>query len=317
MKTKFALLLGSLLAAAGSQATAATLQRNDVPAAVLWVVHADCDGLRPTVVGQYLLAEMNKPEAQAKFAAFQAIFNFDPRKQLHGLTLFSTGSEPEDGVLLMYADFDPDRLVTLAKAAKDSQTTAHNQHLIYNWVDEKKPVKNGVQPRTFAAISGRNIVIFGQKEAPVTQALDVLDRTASSLAAGTFPQLGAAGDTSLIEAATQKIDAAAADPNAAIFRLAKLLQLQVGETGRQVTARLTLGASDEGVAKTMASVAQGLVALMKLQQDKPGTVKFAEALSLAQEGPVVTASLTLPAEDVVAGMKADAARKAAKQAEKK
>ncbi len=316
MKTKFVLLCGGLLATAGSSVTAATLQRSDVPAEALWLAHADCDGLRPTVVGQYLLAEMDKPEAQAKFAAFQAIFSFDPRKQLHGLTLFSTGSKPEDPVLLVYADFDSDRLVTLAKAAKDSQTTTHNQQVIYNWIDEKKPAKDGVQPRTFAAISGRNIVIFGQKEAPVAQALDVLDRTARGLATGSFPQLGAPGNANLIEAATQKIDAAATDPSAAIFRLAKLLQLQASETGRQVTARLTLEAGDENVAQTMTTVAQGLVGLMKLQQNKPEAVKFAEALSLVQDGPVVTASLTMPAEDVVAGMKADAARKAAKQAEK-
>ena len=316
MKNRLALLLGGLLAVAGSTAPAAPLQRTDVPGTAIWLAHADCDGLRPTVVGQYLLAEMEKPEAQEKFAAFQAIFSFDPRKQLHGLTIFSTGSRAEDPVLLMYADFDPERLATLAKAAKDSQTTTHNQHTIYNWVDEKKAAKDGVQPRTFAAISGRNIIVFGQQEAPVVQALDVLDRTAPGLAATAFPQLGTPGGTSLIEAATQKLDAAATDPSAAVFRLAKRLQLQLGEVSRQVTGRLVLEAGDESLAKTMATVAQGLVGLMKLQANKPDAVKFAESLSFAQDGPNVTISLAMTAEDIVASMKADAARKA-KSADKK
>ena len=102
----------------------------------MWVLHVDCDGMRPTAIGQFLLAEMDKPEAQAKFAAFQTIFNFDPRKQLHGLTLYSTGKAPEDGVLLVYADFDPERLVTMAKAAKDYQSTTYKQHVIHNWIDD-------------------------------------------------------------------------------------------------------------------------------------------------------------------------------------
>ena len=93
-----------------------------------WVLHLDCDALRPTAIGQFLLAEMEKPEAQAKFAAFQSIFNFDPRKQLHGLTLYSTGKAPEDGVLLVYGDFDADRLVTLAKAGEGLSETTYKQH---------------------------------------------------------------------------------------------------------------------------------------------------------------------------------------------
>src|SRR5580692_5209982 len=84
----------------GWPADAAPLQRADIAAAATWFVHVDCDGLRPTGVGQYLQAEMEKPEALTKLAAFQAIFGFDLRKQLHGLTLYSTGSQPVDGVLL-------------------------------------------------------------------------------------------------------------------------------------------------------------------------------------------------------------------------
>src|ERR1039458_5780763 len=125
------------------------LQRADVAGEPAWVLHLDCDSLRPTALGQYLLAEMEKPEAQAKFDAFQTIFNFDLRKQLHGLTLYSTGKVPEDGVLLVYADFDPSRLVTMAKAAQGYQSTTFKQHVIHNWVDEKKKAKLGVKPRVY------------------------------------------------------------------------------------------------------------------------------------------------------------------------
>ena len=186
-------LAGGLALAATFTAVAGPLQPTDVVNDPVWVLHVDCDALKQTVVGKYVLGEMEKPEAQKKFAAFQAIFNFDPRKELHGLTLYGTSSEPEDGVLLVYADFDPARLTTLAEGAKEHAATTRGNHTIHSWLDEKKPAKDGVKPRTYAAIhNGR--VIFAQKESRVVDALDVLDRIRANLSADTaYSGLGANG----------------------------------------------------------------------------------------------------------------------------
>lgn len=43
---------------------------------VAWLVHLDCDALRPTTVGQYILAEMDKPEARAKLAPVSILVHF-------------------------------------------------------------------------------------------------------------------------------------------------------------------------------------------------------------------------------------------------
>ena len=304
-------------ATAGLPAWAGPLQRADVAGEPAWVLHLDCDSLRPTALGQYLLAEMEKPEAQAKFDAFQTIFNFDLRKQLHGLTLYSTGKSPEDGVLLVYADFDPNRLVTMAKAAKDYQSTSYKQHVIHNWVDEKKKAKLGVKPRVYAAIQGSHIVVFAQQEARVAQALDLLDRVAPNLAgSGVFAQLGASGNSSFLQAAARRLDFGDSDPSAALFRLAKMARLQIGEAQGQLKATLNLEANDEVVAQQMGWVGQGLVALMKLQRGNPGSAKLAEALTLKQDGAGLVATLALSTDEAIALMKADAARKAQKKAEK-
>jgi hypothetical protein len=305
------------LAAAGLPAFAGPLQRADVTGEPAWVLHVDCDNLRTSGIGQWLLSEMDKPEAQAKFAALQMMFNFDPRKQLHGLTLYSSGKAPEDGVLLVYADFDADRLTTLAKAAKEYQSTTYKQHVIHNWLDDNKKAKHGVKPRVFASIQGGHIVVFGQQEARVAQALDVLDRAAPNLAGSSlFPQLGVNGSASIVQAAARKLELPDSDPNAALFRLSKMARLQVGEGQGQLRATLNLEASDEEVAKQMATVGQGLVALMKLQKDNPGSAKLAEALSLKQDGASVVVSLAIPTADAIEIAKADAARKAQKKAEK-
>jgi hypothetical protein len=305
------------LLAAGLTANGAPLQRADLPADPAWVVHVDVDGLRPTSLGQFLQAEMDKPEAQAKLAAVQTIFSFDPRTQLHGLTLYCAGATAQEGVLLVYADFDAARLLTLAKAAKEYEATPYKQHTIHSWLDEKKKAKDGHHPRVYAAIQGKR-VIFGQQAANIGRALDVLDGAVPTLAASkAFAALGAAGDKSFLEAAARKLDLPTGDPSAALFRLSKAGRLQVNEAGGQVHATLTLEATSEDIAVQMSSIGQGLVGLLKLQQGKPEALTLANGLVIKQEGPQVVATLSLPSGDLVNMVKADAARKAAKKAQEK
>lgn len=309
------IILSTTFLAAGALAAAAgPLQRADLPTDPSWVIHVDCDALRQSTVGQFLLSEMDKPQAQEKFAAFQAVFSFDPRKQLHGITLFSTGNTPADGVVLAYVDADPDRLAVLAKTTRDYQTTTHNGMTIHSWIDDKKPAVKGIQPRVYAATFNRNLVLFGQKESTVGQALDVLARKAPSLApGGVFAQLGAAGDKNFVEAMARKVDMPNSDPNAAVFRLSKLIRLKIGEAARQLNASLVLEANDEEIATQLTSIVQGLTSLMKVQNDKPDAAKLANALNIRQSGNSVMVDLSLPADEIVAMMKAGAARKAQKK----
>jgi hypothetical protein len=315
MKTRLKqLVIGSSLLLAGLAGNAGPLNRNDVAADPVWLVHIDCDALRPTAIGRFILTEMEKPEAQAKLAAFQSLFSFDLRTQLHALTLYSTGSTPEDGILVVYADFDPARLTTLARAAKDAEQTSYNQNTIYSWIDDGKRGRPGAKHRTYAAIQGSR-VIFAQRQERVSQALDVLTGAAANLASGrAFAQFGRPGSAGFVQAGARKMDFIASDPNAAILRLSKLVRFELGELQQQLTATLTLEANDEEVATNIASIAQGLVALMKLQKEKPESARFAEALALKQDGPTVTARLTLPVSEALELIKADAARKAQKKA---
>jgi hypothetical protein len=305
-------LTGGCLLAAVLTSTAGSLQRADVMNDPVWVVHLDCDALRPTAIGTYLLGELEKPDAQKKIAAFQAIFSFDPRKELHGVTLYGASAAQEDGVLLLYADFDAARLTTLAEGAKEHKSTTHGQHVIHSWLDEQKPAKDGVTPRAYAAIHGK-LVVFGQKESRVAQALDVLDRTTPNLTASKqFSGLASDGDGVFILGAARKFDLPSSDPNAAVLRQSKMASLSIGESQSQVQGTLKLEADSEEVAKQMESIGRGLVGLMALQKDKPDNTKLAQALSIQQQGAGVTVKLSLPVGDMVGMMKAGAAKKAAK-----
>ena len=279
--------------------SALPLQPADVSAEPVWMVHVDCDNLRQTSIGQHLLSEWEKPEVQAKLEVFQSLFSFDPRKQLHGLTLYGNSKNPDEGVLLVYADFSSDKLQTTARAAKDHKSSNHNQHTIHSWIDEKKNSKHEGKDRTYAAIHG-NRVIFGQREAKVAAALDVLDKAAPSLAAqDALGQFAAVGVPGFLVAATRQLDLSSSDSHARVLKLAKLFRLQVGEVERELRATLNVDAKDEEVAKNMASVGEGLLSLLRLQTEKPVSVKLGQALSLAHEGAAVVVNMKLPADDAI------------------
>ena len=110
-------------------------------------------------------------------------------------------------MLLVYADFDRGPARHAGQGGEGLPKHPYKQHVIHNWIDEKKKARHGAKPRVYAAIQGGHIVVFAQQEARVAQALDVLDRAAPNLAgSGVFAQLGASGSSSFLQAAARKLD---------------------------------------------------------------------------------------------------------------
>jgi hypothetical protein len=217
---------------------------------------------------------------------------------------------------VLYAEFDAERLVTLAKGAKEYQSFTHGKHTIHSWLDESKKNKDGSLPRTYAALH-KSRVIFGQRQATVASALDVLDGSAPTLAKNeNLPQLGKPAAGVFLQAAARKLDVAENDPNAAVFRLSKLMRLDIGEANQQVSATLTFETKSEEVAKSISSIIQGVLSLVKLQTEKPAAMKLAEAISLKPDAANLVASVTLPVADVTQMLSEVTAKKKEKEKEK-
>lgn len=305
----FSISCALYLLASMPAAHSAPLHRADVIADPVWVLHVDADGLRPTTLGKYFFSELAKPETQKKLAAFQAIFNFDPTRDVHGVTLYGVSKAEQDGVVLVYADFDATRLNVLAEGAKEHAATNYGSCTIHSWLDEKRAVTNGVKPRIYAAIHGKT-VIFARKQAHVAEALDVLEGKKPNLSASRqFAKLDQG--TAFIQAAARKPELPTGDPNSAVLKQSNMATLLVGETKGNVEANLMLDTDTADIARQLETIGKGLIGLMTIQKDKPQSQKLAEFLSVKSEGATATLRLALPANDAVEMIKADQARKAA------
>jgi hypothetical protein len=291
-------ICAALLAAAG--ATAGPLSRGNIAADATWVAHADFDRLRDTAFGRYLLDEMQKPEAETRFAAFQAVYRFDPRRDLRTVTLYGVGANHEDAVALVNARFDADHLVTLVKANDTHQSSAHRQYTIHSWIDNKKMKPDGTGPRTYAAAHSSGHVVFGRTAELVGRGLDVLDGHARSLKdGGGFTDLDGAANAVFFLAGADFSAISTIDPKAAILQKTRSGRLTVGESGDTVELTARVEANDAATAGQIQSIAQGLIALMSLQTRDPNATRLAQATSIALNGTVVTATLRLPSADVI------------------
>ncbi len=300
MKTFPKLILTLVAVGITGPVLASPLARGNIAANATWVAHADFDRLSDTTFGQYLLDELQKPALEPKFAAFQALFRFDPRRDLRSVTMYGVGANHEDVVALINGRFDTDHLVTLVKANDTYQSSPHRQYTIHSWIDNKKKKPDGAGPRTYAAIHPSGNVIIGRSAELVGLGLDVLDGQAHSLKdGGAFADLDGATNAVIFMAGADFAAISTLDPKAAVLQKTKSGSLTVAENGDDVEARLRVEADDAATAGQIQTIARGLVALMNLQTKDPDAARLAQATTITLNGTVVTANLRLPAIDII------------------
>ena len=290
---------------------AAPFNPTDVAADPALVFHVDCDAIRTSSVGKSILSQQ---EVQDKLTALGAMFDFDVRTQLHGLTVYTTEAHPKNGALIVYADFDPNRLLALANIADGFQSVTNGSHVIYSWIDDKKKGKEGDSPRVYGAIAGHRVV-FGQQESHLAAALDVIDGKAPSFSGKKGLPGAQAGESILLSGLLLKFDFDDADEKAAIFKMSKSVQVKLSELADNMTATVRLEAADTNTSTQIASIAQGLVALLKLQQSDANATKLANAIAIKQDGPMVGLTLSVPSSELIGMIKEGEKKEEEKHAE--
>jgi hypothetical protein len=308
VKKPLSWVLVACVASAVSTAPAGPLKRADVSANPVWLLHLDFDALRQTYIGRYILFQLDKPEFHTNMVAFQTIFSFDPRTQIHGITIYSDHPATKDNVILTYMDFDPDHLIAVAKACEAPQTATNNQHVIYSWAD-KKNNPNADDSRNYAVFES-DLVIKGYNQASVIASLAVIDGSAPNFSGCTgWPDAAAGGDATFVQATARSLDFLDSKPNMALLKMCRGAQLQAYETNEIFHAVLTVKADEEYTAKQMSAVARGLIALLSLQRDNPRAAKLAAGMTVKQDGTTVGVHISIPSKELMAVLKAYTAKK--------
>jgi hypothetical protein len=89
------------------------------------------------------------------------------------------------------------------------------------------------------------------------------------------------------------------DLNSVVFKLSKSMGLKLSETGGTMTAAVHVEANDSDTASQISAIAQGLVAVLKLQKTDPDALKLANSIVIKQDGSSVGLTLSKSSSELV------------------
>ena len=311
MKSIVALFLTvALVSSAWSQ----SFKSAHVAADAQWVVHAHVVDMFKTRFGERLAQQMEEGDANHQLAAFRAMFQLDPKKDIASVTLYGQSETPETGVAIVKGQFNRDHISTILKAMKGYREHRHNDTVVHQWLVDQD-AQTETQPsddasnQVYGTFHGGNVMVLSGTLAPVKSALDVLNKTKPALsnpdllrvlnqtAPGVYLQ--ATANLSAMQGAAPAQPAQGPDFKKEI----KTLNLTVGETLDTLHLKLELGAVSAEAAAQMHAMAQGFLAMMQMQQaDNPDMAKLMQALSFSLDGSTIRVGLKMPVADAIEAM---------------
>jgi len=307
---KRGLLLGScLVLGTAGLSFAGPLKPAEVSAGAKWVFHVDVEGAINSELGAAIIEEARaRGDADQKLAAMQATFGFDPVKDVKSLTVWGDKFQPGSGVAVVRAKLDKDKLLNLARLNAGYAESTHGQHKLYSWTDRN----DHANPQRCGAFVGTDLLVIGGSAADVTAALDVLDG-ASPAAKATDPLLTLATASNGAHVQAAAIDfamPAEAGPQAAAFQQVESGSMEMGQFNGHAFINLKLTYKTEADAQNLVAMAQGMIAMVKMQRDPqtqqpryPEAVELANLTQINANGKTVTLGSSYPTAKVIEAMK--------------
>src|SRR5208337_4499468 len=166
------------------------------------------------------------------------------------------------------------------------QSATNGSHVIYSWLDDKKKAKDGERPRVCGAILGHR-VIFGQNDAHLAEALEVMDGNGPALSGRKGLPEPEPGESILAQGELLKFDVDSDDQKAAILKMSKSVRVKLSEAANNMTATVRAEALDADTATNIANIAQGLLSILRLQKADANALKLANAIVIKQDGATV------------------------------
>ena len=288
----------SLPLACALWATAAPAHAVDLgqlPGAERWLVQVDVAAVMKGKLGQWLLQHQDGM-IKARLSLLTAVSGLDLTKDLDSLTLCGADAGEDGALIYAHGRFDGKRLTGLVQAAEGYTTIPYQGHAISQWNDTRR----GPGKLNAACLVGDGLLVFAQRAELVELALDVLDgrnhetaAKAGQFDAGAFP----AGAPLVLAATVDMQNWAKLAPQAAMLRNVRGLVAGVSEQGDDFVLSAHLSGRDAAATAQLRDLAQGLIALAKLNQGapmEPLAQAVVDSAEVSASGAALSASAHVP-----------------------
>jgi hypothetical protein len=285
-----AVVLG--LAAVGR---AEPLALNQVAADAKWLVHVDVDALRSSAVVQKAYRkcqEMHKGAEKAMDMVFGTL-GMDPRKDLHGVTIYGRDTNKEHGVMIVHADVNQKLLLAMAALAPNHKVTTCGPYELHSWTHKGWKKESRTVVGTFYK---PNIMVFAGCDEAVKAALAVLDGKSAGITGRESPLAGRTLPGSIFVARASAIDPNTRCP---VLKQAESFRVALGEDKGESFYRARLVMKSTEAVDQVKAVTEGFRALVALQHGSDvQAMKLIGGLKVASEGTRLDIRWSASAEDV-------------------
>ena len=273
-----------------------------------WVVHLDFDRFRGTTVAEAIRNHIDESGKGAALTVFRNTFQIDPRRDFHGLTLYGPDRDEDNAILVLRTAYDRDALLAVLQSGEMYARKTYDGRVLHRFEAKKHgPAATGEDANdteAWGCFYDSGTIVAGRSLNRVRQAIDVLDGRTASLA----DTDNSVWDQIPNEAA---FFAAGADlaglgtiehQQAALLQQADGVVMTLDEENDMFSMQVQLAANSPEVGAKVYQVAQGLVALLKLnaanQPDQQWLKDVVQNIRVRQDHATVSMSLEHHAADV-------------------
>jgi hypothetical protein len=296
--------VGLCIGAGLSSAQAGPLNKQWVDGEAKWVVHMDVEAAMASSYGPRL--------QQLYQVAIEGLGDGEPREVLRragidlmrdvkGATLYGMDSRGEEGVLVVHAAAGVDRLLEpLSEHLPGFERVADAAPMTFSWMEGKSRRYGRIQP---GPAEGERLIILARSIEEFRRNQTVLGDAAASMQGAIEEPMArnpARGSMLFVMARGLNEDGkgAARGQAAMLSRLTSTLVFDMGESGMQSWAEVSLAARKEREADAMIQMMNGMIAMAQVTaHTEPEYERYAamlDAVSIGKAGQIVTARMNAP-----------------------
>lgn len=280
--------------------SAEPLDRKQLPADVRWFVHVDLDAARQSEVGKTVRSLwLSKAVPQRWLEEFRDATGSDAVNDFHGVTVFNSSFEPDQGIAIIRGEVDQARVLALVSGLPDHRTEMHGSYELHLWTDPRTD-------RTSAgAFHDKKTVVLGSDADAVRAELDLIDGKGKGLAGERSPLAEPAPAGTFIELAARGLSSAPDLPfESPIVKQCQDLSISLGEKeGRTfLHGRLVINSAE--VAGQVRALLDGMRAFAMLKaRENPTTIRLLSAVQVTADDRAVRVEWEAANEDVARGIR--------------
>jgi hypothetical protein len=280
-----------------------------------WAVHLDIEALLDSTLAEKAIDRwMEEENGEFALKHVKRMFGVDLREDLKSITVYNTGFEEHEAVLLVNAAFDREKLTELAEDLPDHEVEEIGSTEVHTWTDKEHG------DRTVAgAFGGDDLLVIASSTKLMKEALAVIEGDEENLEGQSSSLTRELPEGAIFAAAVAGLSTADIPDKHKLPEGLDEVALAVGENAENTFVAGRIAAKNEETAANIKDLIEGARALVLLVHEVDDDAKehFRDA-TIEQAGGVVEFEIRLPSDELWEAMqKAEAEKKAKVKAKHK